>query len=114
MSDPVTPVQQEALNFLRSYIAGYHRPPSYDEIRIGLGLKSKGNVSRLIGQLERRGLVRRNIGLNRSLEIVEADGGESIVLSKHVVALLKQRAHQNGSSVNAVAEALLRDLLEAA
>ncbi|WP_409514754.1 hypothetical protein [Brevundimonas sp.] len=45
-------------------------PPSYEEIRVAMGLPSKSGVHRLIEQLSRRGYVRRIPACARSLEIV--------------------------------------------
>ena len=114
MRDPVTVKQQEALQFLRAYISAYHRPPSWEEIRVGLGLASKGTVSRLIVALEKRGMVRRNIGLKRSLEVVDQGGAESVDLNHDVAELLKKYAAAEHLTVKAAANALLRDALEAA
>lgn len=45
--------------FIRQFFAEHGRTPTYDEIMEGVGIGSKGEVSRIAGSLERRGRVVR-------------------------------------------------------
>jgi SOS-response transcriptional repressor LexA len=45
--------------------------PSYDQIKDAMGLKSKGNIVRMVDQLERDGFIRRRPGCPRSIEIIK-------------------------------------------
>lgn len=67
----ITKRQGECLDFIRDRIAATGRPPSYLEIRAGLGVKSNNCVHRLVKALERRGHIRRLPGEGRSITLVE-------------------------------------------
>jgi SOS-response transcriptional repressor LexA len=62
----LTPLQDRAVRF----IASRDVCPSFEEIKVELGLASKGNVHALIGQLVDRGYVRRLPHRARSLEVI--------------------------------------------
>lgn len=49
----------QVIGYVRSTIAERGRAPSYAEIMAGVGIGSKGEVSRIIASLEQRGLIRR-------------------------------------------------------
>lgn len=55
----LTSRQRATLQFLRSYHDANGIFPTFDEIRIALGLASKSGVHRLITGLEERGHIRR-------------------------------------------------------
>lgn len=62
------------LRFLREYLARNKFPPSYEEMGAALGV-AKANVFRLVGLLERRGLIQRlkydsGRARNRSISLV--------------------------------------------
>lgn len=64
---PLTPKQNELLDYLKSC----EICPSFTEMRVALGLKSKSGVHRLIESLEERGFVRRMANRARSIELCE-------------------------------------------
>jgi repressor LexA len=64
---PLTERQQALLRFLQSQ----HTCPSFEQMRVALGLNSKSGVHRLVESLERRGYIRRVVGLARAIELVE-------------------------------------------
>lgn len=66
----MTPKQATMLDFIREYIDAHDYSPSYEEIKIGVGLLSKSGVHRTIEQLVLQGKIRRTFGRNRSLEVV--------------------------------------------
>jgi SOS-response transcriptional repressor LexA len=68
----LTAKQKQLLDFLKHYSARHERMPSFDEMRIGLGLRSKSGVHRLINALEERGFIRRIINRARAIEIVDS------------------------------------------
>lgn len=73
----LTPKQSKLLDYLRAFIAEHRYSPSFDEIQIALGLKSKSGVHRLVTALEQRGYARRIPGYARSIEVIrEAPAGE--------------------------------------
>lgn len=64
---PLTAKQKELLDYLKSC----ERAPSFDEMRVALGLRSKSGVHRLVEGLEERGYIRRALNRARAIEIVE-------------------------------------------
>lgn len=58
--------QVHLLRFLREYTARNKFAPSYEEIRVGLGLSSKSYVFRLVQILEKRGVIVRDKPTDRS------------------------------------------------
>jgi DNA-binding MarR family transcriptional regulator len=65
--------QRHALDFIRYYLTATTTvPPSYDEIKVALGLKSKGEVHRIITALVARGYLTRRYGVPRSIALVGA------------------------------------------
>lgn len=62
----LTPLQDRMLRF----IAARDTSPSFEEIKVGLGLASKGNVHTVVNQLVDRGYLRRLPHRARSLEVI--------------------------------------------
>ena len=62
--------QFDALAYIKNYISARGYAPSYDEIRVALGVKSKSHVSRVVKGLEALGQIRRMPYRARALEIV--------------------------------------------
>lgn len=73
MAAGLTRKQQDALEFIRSFIAERKIPPSYNEIADALGVKSKSVVCRVVDALEDRGHIRRLAKRARSIELIEND-----------------------------------------
>jgi repressor LexA len=66
----LTPKQKELLMFIHERLKESGVPPSFDEMKEALDLKSKSGIHRLITALEERGFVRRLPHRARALEIV--------------------------------------------
>ncbi len=66
----LTPKQYELLMFIHQRIKERGIPPSYDEMKEALGLRSKSGIHRLITALEERGFIRRLPHRARALEII--------------------------------------------
>ena len=49
-------------------------PPSFDEMKDALDLRSKSGIHRLIMALEERGFIRRLANRARAIEVLEAAG----------------------------------------
>lgn len=73
--------QENCLAFLKQYIADKGIPPSFDEIKDFMGLRSKSGIHRLINSLEERGLIRRLRNRARAIEIVDPNSGDLWFLS---------------------------------
>ena len=67
----LTPKQKELLMFIHQRVQESGVPPSFDEMKDALELKSKSGIHRLITALEERGFIRRLAHRARALEIVK-------------------------------------------
>lgn len=67
----LTRKQYELLMFIHERVRESGVPPSFDEMKDALGLKSKSGIHRLITALEERGYLRRMEKRARALEIVK-------------------------------------------
>ncbi|RMH46975.1 MAG: transcriptional repressor LexA [Alphaproteobacteria bacterium] len=79
----LTRKQLELLKFIHDRLERDGVPPSFDEMKDALGLRSKSGIHRLITALEERGFIRRLPHRARALEVlrvpeaIEADRGFS-------------------------------------
>lgn len=71
----LTRKQKELLLLIRDRMAGDGVPPSFDEMKDALGLRSKSGIHRLITGLEERGFIRRLPHRARALEITRLPEG---------------------------------------
>ncbi|MDD3289061.1 MAG: transcriptional repressor LexA [Alphaproteobacteria bacterium] len=67
----LTSKQKELLLLIRDRLASDGVPPSFDEMKLALGLKSKSGIHRLITGLEERGFIKRLPHRARALEILK-------------------------------------------
>ena len=67
----MTQKQRELLEFIQKRMDRDGVPPSFDEMRLALDLKSKSGIHRLITALEERGFIRRLAHRARAIEIVK-------------------------------------------
>ncbi len=75
----LTRKQLELLEFIHKNMQTDGVPPSFDEMKVALSLRSKSGIHRLITALEERGFIRRMAHRARAIEIVrlpESLGGE--------------------------------------
>ncbi|MDP5216392.1 transcriptional repressor LexA [Ruegeria sp. 2205SS24-7] len=76
----LTKKQLDLLEFIHKRLQADGVPPSFDEMKVALDLRSKSGIHRLITALEERGFIRRLAHRARAIEIVklpESLGGES-------------------------------------
>lgn len=71
----LTRKQKELLFLIRDRVAMDSVPPSFDEMKEALGLRSKSGIHRLISGLEERGFIRRLPHRARALEILKMPEG---------------------------------------
>jgi repressor LexA len=71
----ITHKQRELLVLIRDRLADEGVPPSFDEMKDALGLKSKSGIHRLITGLEERGFIKRMPHRARALEITRMPDG---------------------------------------
>lgn len=67
----LTRKQLELLDFIKTRMEADGVPPSFDEMKDALDLRSKSGIHRLITALEERGFIRRLAHRARALEIVK-------------------------------------------
>ena len=67
----LTRKQMELLNFIKTRTERDGVPPSFDEMKEALDLRSKSGIHRLITALEERGFIRRLAHRARALEIIK-------------------------------------------
>ena len=67
----LTRKQLELLDFIRVRMDAEGVPPSFDEMKDALELRSKSGIHRLITALEERGFIRRLVHRARAIEIVK-------------------------------------------
>src|ERR1051326_4621692 len=70
----VTKKQRQMYDFIGKFTKEHGYCPSYDEICQGLGLSSLATVHKHIGNLEKKGLLRRDANRSRSLDLLEPKG----------------------------------------
>ena len=68
----LTKKQHELLRFIHERLKEQGVPPSFDEMKDALDLRSKSGIHRLIMALEERGFIRRLPNRARALEVVQA------------------------------------------
>ncbi len=78
----LTTKQKELLMFIHERLKETGVPPSFDEMKEALDLKSKSGIHRLITALEERGFVRRLPHRARAMEIVRLPDSSSRVCGK--------------------------------
>ncbi len=66
----LTEKQSELLRFIHTRLQSNGVPPSFDEMKVALDLKSKSGIHRLIMALEERGFIRRLPNRARALEVL--------------------------------------------
>lgn len=67
----LTKKQLDLLNFIHNRVQRDGVPPSFDEMKDALNLRSKSGIHRLITALEERGFIRRLAHRARAIEIVK-------------------------------------------
>lgn len=70
MGAMLTKKQIELLEFIQARMARDGVPPSFDEMKVALDLRSKSGIHRLVTALEERGFIRRLPHRARALEII--------------------------------------------
>lgn len=71
----LTKKQLDLLTFIQKRVAADGVPPSFDEMKEALDLRSKSGIHRLITALEERGFIRRLAHRARAIEIVRMPDG---------------------------------------
>ncbi len=91
----LTQKQKDLLMLIHRRLQETGVPPSFDEMKDALELKSKSGIHRLITALEERGFIRRLPHRARALEIIKMPEASAGPASIHSAAYA---AHQNGQT----------------
>jgi repressor LexA len=97
----LTRKQLDLLDFINKRLQKEGVPPSFDEMKEALDLRSKSGIHRLITALEERGFIRRLAHRARAIEIVklpESLGGEATSFIPKVIAGGKLETRPNGAT----------------
>jgi repressor LexA len=78
----LTRKQYELLSFINERLAEGGISPSFEEMKLALGLRSKSGIHRLITGLEERGFIRRLAHRARALEVVKLPEQTAIPLTR--------------------------------
>ena len=70
----LTRKQFELLRFIHERLTEAGVPPSFDEMKDALDLRSKSGIHRLITALEERGFIRRLPNRARAIEVIKLAG----------------------------------------
>ena len=105
----LTRKQQELLLFIHQRLQEEGIPPSFDEMKDALDLKSKSGIHRLITALEERGFIRRLANRARALEIIRLPEGHA---QRAFTSDYNQNQTLDGSPDNAHARAQHREQVE--
>ena len=101
----LTKKQSELLRFIHERLQEAGVPPSFDEMKEALELRSKSGIHRLIMALEERGFIRRLANRARAIEVLrlpEVGDGRN---SKVAEVLAERHPGQSGSRAAAWADA---------
>jgi len=71
----LTKKQLQLLEFIHKRMQRDNVPPSFDEMKVALDLRSKSGIHRLITALEERGFIRRLAHRARAIEIIRLPDG---------------------------------------
>tara|TARA_B100000989_G_scaffold179935_1_gene135174 strand:- start:170 stop:814 length:645 start_codon:yes stop_codon:yes gene_type:complete len=71
LSTMLTHQQQKLLQFINNFQLKSNVTPSFDEMKDGLGLKSKSGIHRILSALEERGYIRKLNNRARAIEVLK-------------------------------------------
>jgi len=99
----LTRKQQQLLLFIHQRLQDEGIPPSFDEMKDALALKSKSGIHRLITALEERGFIRRLPNRARALEILRLpDGHDGRVRAQHAGVIDQSANHRDAEQPSPV------------
>jgi repressor LexA len=105
----LTRKQHELLRFIHERLRETGVPPSFDEMKDALDLKSKSGIHRLITALEERGFIRRLPNRARALEVVRLPDAMTGVPRKFTPSVVEGGLARTKAPAAAPAEERLRD-----
>ena len=100
----LTAKQRDLLLFIHKRLSEQGVPPSFDEMKDALDLKSKSGIHRLITALEERGFIRRLPHRARALEVVKLPETMSVAVTSAAAAKTAEAAKDQRAFVPSVVE----------
>ena len=79
----LTSKQLKLLEYLQQSFKENSVSPSFEEMRLALGLKSKSGIHRLISALEERGFIKRLHNKARAINIISKDSTSTLNAQYH-------------------------------
>src|SRR6266851_5963614 len=84
----ITKRQRELYDFLSRFVAENGYSPSYEEIKVGMGLSSLATVHKHISNLEKKGLLTRDYNRSRSIDLLPPKGRLKQAMSVNTAMVL--------------------------
>ncbi len=84
----ITRRQREVYDFISEFVQKNGYSPSYDEIRIGMGLNSLATVHKHISNLEKKSLLTRDYNRSRSIDLLQPKGRLKQAMSVNTTMVL--------------------------
>lgn len=108
----LTKRQAQCLQFLREEAEAGRPVPSYTDIAKRLGIKSRGNIARLMDALANRGVIRRHPRRARSVELLDPDDALKVSIRPVYWDKLVRYADLTHASIETAVNQFVRDGLE--
>jgi repressor LexA len=90
MNDRITKRQNEVLEFIRDYIMEAGFSPTVREIAEHFGFTSHTSAEKHLVSLEKKGLIRRQPGLSRTIELMSSDNDYETDISSSTIPIVGQ------------------------
>ena len=98
----LTKKQNDLLRFIHERLKESGVPPSFDEMKDALDLRSKSGIHRLITALEERGFIRRLPNRARAIEVIKLPSLRAAVTATAAAASRQASSKARSASVPAV------------
>ena len=92
----LTKKQSELLRFIHERLQDAGVPPSFDEMKEALDLRSKSGIHRLIMALEERGFIRRLANRARAIEVLRLPESATVATPRLQTVLAERHPRQSG------------------
>ena len=101
----LTRKQSELLRFIHERLQAEGVPPSFDEMKVALDLKSKSGIHRLILALEERGFIKRLANRARAIEVLRLPESATVGAPRPQKVLAERHCRQPGPGARSRAAA---------
>ena len=82
----LTKKQRDLLEFIQKRLSKDGVPPSFDEMKEALDLRSKSGIHRLITALEERGFIKRLANRARAIEVIKMPSSSIFFIEVKVIS----------------------------